>query len=350
MRRLDFLVPHWHETPELMEPLLDSIKVQRVVDLSQVGVIIAYDGPDASELPLDEWRERYPFAIEDVHPDKGGVSHTRNAALKASKAEYVIFTDADDCLMDNRGLFVVFREMDADPNPVEMQKVNVPRSEWKKGFDFLLCDFVEETKTPDGRLDYVPHQNNSTFVHSQVARRQWLLDNDLLFADALTCHEDSYWVIRCREIVKPWRGKLCQFPWFLWAWNGASTCRHSPDTYILSTMPNMIESNAALVDDFIRRGMTDRASTYFVMQVFDVYYMLNKPEWIRETNKDYRDRVERDFVAHFRAHYELWDDMPNQQKMMISQGVRQRSVMEGMLLEALTCQQWLNRILEKYPE
>ena len=111
----------------------------------------------------------------------------------------------------------------------------------------------------------------------------------------------------------------------------------------------MIASNSAVTDEFIRRGMTDKAAQYFVMMTFDVYYMLNKPEWIEKTNSKYRDKVEKDFVAHFRAHRELWDNMPNQEKMMISQGVRQRSVMEGMLLEAVTCQQWLDRILDKYP-
>jgi len=38
MRRLDLLVPHWKETPEEMEPLLDSVAMQQGVDLSEVGV------------------------------------------------------------------------------------------------------------------------------------------------------------------------------------------------------------------------------------------------------------------------------------------------------------------------
>ena len=42
--------------------------------------------------------------------------------------------------------------------------------------------------------------------------------------------------------------------------------------------------------------------------------------------------------------------MPSQQKMMISQGVRQRSVMEGMLMEAVTCADWIQQILAKFPE
>lgn len=334
-----------------MEPLLDSVKVQRSVDLSQVGVIIAYDGPEATELPLNEWRERYPFTIEDVHPEKGGVSATRNAALDASEAEYVMFCDADDCMMDNRGFFLIFREMDMPPNQQEMTAMGVPKSEWGYGFDFLVSDFVEETKDPEGNMTYMPHPGlqNMTFVHGQVFRRQWLVDEDIRFDPALLVHEDHYFICRARELVKPWRGRVNTFPYYLWSWNTDSVCRHEPDTYILKTMPNMIAANSAVVDDFIRRGMTDKAANYFAMHVFDVYYLLNKPEWIAETNASYRERVERDFVSHFRAHHELWDDLSPQQKAMISQGVRQRSVMEGMLMEAITCNAWLERILDKYP-
>jgi len=344
MRKLDICVPHWQETPEEMEPLLDSIKVQRAVDLSQVGVVIAYDGPDASELPLDEWRSRYPFAIEDVHPEKGGVSHTRNAALDASEAEFVMFADADDCLMDNRGLFIVFREMDADPNPQELAVMGVSEKDAGKGFDFLVCDFVEENKRPDtGKMDYLPHVNNMTFVHSQVARRQWLVDNGIRFNDALTVHEDSYFVCLCRELVKPYRGKYCAHPWFLWCWRDASVCRHDPD-YILKTYNNMLDSNDALVDEFTRRMMPEKANSYCVMMVFDAYYCMNKPEWIEVNHKDYRDRVERRFAEYFRKHESKWDAVSPQERAVISNGVRQRSVGEGMLMEAITIDDWLKRI------
>lgn len=345
MRRLDLLVPHWKETPELMEPLLDTLKVQRCVDLSQVGVIIAFDGPEATELPLDEWRERYPFAIEDVHPPKGGVSATRNAALRASRAEYVQFVDADDCFLDVRGLYIVFREMDIDPDPREVAAMGVDPKEAGKGFDFIFSDFIEETKDPEtGKMDYVSHVDNAVFVHGQVARRQWLIDNDLLFSDSIQVHEDSYWVCLCRNVVKPWRGRVCRQPWFLWAWNSASTCRRSPETYILETYPSMLRSNWALVDQLLKRSLQERAAEMFVSMVWDAFYTMNKKEWVDLSNKQFRDTVEREFAKHFKKHESLWDGMPMQQKLMISQGVRQRSVLEGMLMEAQTIDQWLEHI------
>jgi len=344
---LDLLVPHWQEAAKEMEPLLDSVKVQQQVDFSDIGVIIAYDGPEASELPLDEWRERYPFAIEDVHPEKGGVSATRNAAFDASRATYVMWCDADDMFCDACGMYLIFHEMDAETPPQDMMAFGLKKPE--KGFDVLISVFREETKGPDGSFTFINHdQLDTTFCHGKAYRRQYLIDKNLKYNSELFIHEDSFFQILARECAKPYRAKFCPMPFYLWKWRDSSVCRHDPD-YILKTMPNMIASNSAVTDEFIRRGMTDKAAQYFVMMCFEVYYMLNKPEWLEKTNSQYRDKVEKDFVAHFRAHRELWDDMSNQEKMMISQGVRQRSVAEGMLMEALTCPQWLDRILEKYP-
>ena len=347
-RRLDILVPHWQETASEMEPLLDSIKLQRSVDFSQVGVIIAFDGPDAKELPLDEWRERYPFAIEDVHPEKGGVSHARNAALDASKADYIQYSDADDCLLDVCGMYIIFREMDMSPNQRDIAMFAIPKEEQAPGFDFLISNFREETKDPNGNLIYVPHEMDSTFVHGKVARRQWLIDNDIRFCDSVRIHEDSCWVTTCRAVAKPYRSKYNPTPYVLWCWRNGSVCRS--EKYILRTMPDLLMSNEVLVDGLIKRGLSDQAARYFVMVTWESYFTLNKAEWRESENKEYFDTLECKFASYFRRRRDLWDSVGEHEKVVISQSVRQRQVMEGMLMEALTIDQWLDRILEKYPE
>lgn len=338
------MVPHWQESAEETEPLLDSVMVQQGVDMSEVGVVIAYDGPDASELPLDEWRERYPFDIQDVHPPKGGVSATRNAALDAATAEYVMFCDCDDMFCDVCGLFIVFNEMDAKPNQQEVAAYHAKDS--KPGFDTLVSVFREESRLPDGKVTYINRDNDTTFVHGKVHNRQFLNDNKLRFDPALTVHEDSYFNILTRSVAKPWRAKYCVTPFYLWKWRDASVCRHDPD-YILKTYTNMLDSNDALVDEFVRRMMPEMANQFATMMIFDTYYLLNKPEWIEKTHAEYRETVEKRFAQYFAKHKAKWDEMTPQDKAMISSGVRQRSIGEGMLMEAVTIDQWLEKIQEK---
>lgn len=346
MRKLDILVPHWNETPEEMEPLLESIRIQQAVDLSQVGVIIAFDGPDATELPLGEWRSRYPFAIEDIHPEKGGVSHTRNAALDASTAEYVSFSDADDMYCDSCGLSIVFREMEMPPNERELLSLGIDPKDEEPGFELLVSNFREQTKDQEtGKFIFVNHEMDSTFVHGKYMRRRFLIDNGIRWNDSLQVHEDSYFQILCRETAKPWRSRYCAQPFYMWKWRDNSVARHDR-LYILKTFDSMISSSDALVDEFVRRMREDKAAAYAAFMILDAYYAMNKPEWLEVNHREYRDAVEKRFAEYYRKHRQKWESLTPQERALMSNVVRQRSVGEGMLMEAVTIGQWLERITE----
>lgn len=322
--KLQILIPHYKEPETVIRPLLDSVALQQNVDFGELGVVIAHDGPDATPLPA-EWHERYPFAIEHVQmPEHVGVSTCRNAALDAATADYVMFCDADDLFFNACGLWIVFREIE------------------NGGFDSLVSVFVEETRTPDRReVVYVNRENDSTFVHGKVHRRQFLLDNGIRWNNALTIHEDSYFNILCQSLGRT--VKYCQTPFYLWRWRDESVCRHDPK-YILKTYRNMLDSNDALIDAFLARGRQDRAMFYTAFMTFDAYYTMNKPEWINQENRQYRDGTELRFAAWFAKHKDLWNNVSAPDKMQISNAVRSRSVNEGMQMEAVTVDGWLRHI------
>lgn len=340
-RRLDCLVPIYDEGQETIKPLLDSIAIQQRVDFDDIGVIVCCDG--GPTILTDDFMSQYSYHIEFHMCDHEGVSATRNKCFEYSNSEYLMYCDCDDLFSDVCGMYLIFKEMDAETSPQDMMMYGLTVPE--RGFDVLISCFREETRGPDGQFTFVNHdQLDLTFCHGKCYRRQYLLDNNLKFNKNLYIHEDSFFNILARECAKPYRAKWCPMPFYLWKWRTDSICRRD-ELYIQKTMPDMIKSNSAVVDEFIRRAMTDKAAQYFAMHVFDVYYMLNKPEWLTVGSSEYRNKVEHDFANHFKRHKQLWDDMPSQQKMMISQGVRQRSVMEGMLMEAITVEDWLKKIL-----
>jgi hypothetical protein len=234
-----------------------------------------------------------------------------------------MFCDADDMFCNVCGLWIVFREM-------------------KIGFDSLVSVFQEETRHPETKeVIYVNHDMDSTFVHGKIHRRQYLIDKHIRWNDALTIHEDSFFNILCQNLSK--NVKYCPVPFYLWRWRDDSVCRHDPK-YILKTYRNMLSSNDALVKEFLSRGMLDKAMFYTVFMIFDAYYTMNKPEWINQENREYRDSTEKEFAEYFRSHKDLWYAMPMSDKMQISSSVRGRSVNEGMIMEAITIDQWLNHV------
>ena len=316
---LQILIPHYKETEEVIKPLLDSIAIQQNVDFNEVGVIICHDGEESKDLALGE----YPFQIVQIRQDHKGVSAARNACLDHATADYVMFCDADDMFFNACGLWILMREM-------------------KVGFDSLVSAFVEETRLPETKeVSYINHDMDSTFVHGKVHRRQYLLDQKIRWNDKLTIHEDSFFNIQCQNLSK--NVKYCQTPFYLWKWRDESVCRHDPK-YILKTYRNMIDSNDALIDEFLKRGVQDKAMFYTAFMIFDAYYTMNKPEWINQENKEYRDSTERRFSEYFKKHKDLWNSISSGDKMMISNQVRSRSVLEGMQMEAVTIDGWLRHI------
>ena len=319
--KLQILIPQYKETDEIIKPLLDSIAIQQNIPMDEIGVIICNDGSDT--FLTDNFLNSYSYKIEYYKEPHRGVSATRNACLDHATADYVMFCDADDMFCNVCGLWVMFREMEI-------------------GFDSMVSAFVEESRHPETKeVIYINHDMDSTFVHGKVHRRQYLIDKQIRFNDKLTIHEDSYFNILCQNLSP--NVKYCPTPFYLWKWRDDSVCRHDPK-YILKTYNNLLDSNNALIDEFLSRGMQDKIMFYTAFMIFDAYYTMNKPEWIDQENQEYRAKTEKHFSQWYKKHEDIWNMIPVNDKMVISNQVRSRSIMEGMRMEAVTIDQWLRHI------
>ena len=324
--KLQILVPQYKETDEVVKPLLDSIAIQQNIKMEELGVIICNDGSDV--FLSEDFLKSYPFRIDYYKESHRGVSATRNACLDHATADYVMFCDADDMFCNVCGLWMMFREMDMEG-----------------GFDSMVSVFVEETRNPENKNEvmYTNHDMDSTFVHGKLHRRKYLLDKKIRWNDKLTIHEDSYFNILCQNLST--NVKYCPMPFYLWKWRDESVCRHDPK-YILKTYRNMLDSNDALIDEFLSRAIQDKAMFYTAFMVFDAYYTMNKEEWKNQENQEYRNSTELRFKEYYAKHKDMWNSIPINDKMVISNQVRSRSVMEGMRMEAITIDGWLKHIEE----
>ena len=324
-KRLQILVPHYKETDDIIKPLLDSIEVQQNIDLrNDIGVIIVNDGTDVRIS--QELLNRYSFPIEYHLAEHGGVSATRNKCLDYATADYVMFCDADDMFFNACGMYIIFREIE------------------NGGFDSLTSAFVEEVHIPQtNEVFYLNHDIDSTFVHGKVHRRQFLIDNNIRWNEKLTIHEDSYFNCLCQRLAQEL--KYSQTAFYLWKWRDASVCRHDPK-YILKTYNNMLDSNDALVTQFLDRGNTYDATFYAVSMIYDAYFTMNKDEWLNQENKEYRYATECRFKDYWTKYKCLHDSIPAADKAQIIMGIKNRMYTEGMVLETLTFNEWIKQVEE----
>ena len=235
-----------------------------------------------------------------------------------------MFCDADDMFYNACGLYIIFREIE------------------NGSFDSLVSAFIEETRDPQTKQPiYINHNMDSTFVHGKVHRRQFLIDNNIQWNDNLTIHEDSYFNCLCQRLAKEL--KYSQTSFYLWRWRDASVCRHD-QKYILKTYNNMLDSNDALVEQFLNRDRKDDAMFYSTSMIYDAYFTMNKDEWLNQENKEYRHATEKRFKEYWLKYKYLHDIIPADIKAQIIMGIKNRMYNEGMILETLTFNEWIKQV------
>jgi glycosyltransferase involved in cell wall biosynthesis len=246
--------------------------------------------------------------------------------LDYATADYVMFCDADDMFYNACGLYIVFRELE------------------QGGFDSLVSAFIEETRDPATKEPvYINHDMDTTFVHGKIHRRKFLLERNIRWNEALTIHEDSYFNCLCQKLAGEL--KYCQTPFYLWRWRDDSVCRHDPK-YILKTYNNMLDSNTALVSELLQRGHREDAQFYATSMIYDAYFTMNKAEWIDQENQQYRDATELRFRDYYLQFQTLYDTIPQDAKTQIVMGIKNRMYGEGLLMEHITFDDWIARVLE----
>lgn len=324
MIKLSILIPQYKETDGIVKPLLDSIMIQQNIDFNNIEVVICNDGSDT--YLSKSFLNSYPYEIHYYKEPHRGVSGTRNACLDHSQGEYVMFCDADDMFFNACGLYIIMNEINGD------------------GFDSFLSVFVEESRHPETKQPiYVNHELDSTFVHGKVHRKQYLINNNIRWNESLQIHEDSYFNCLCQKIADPQRVKYCPAPFYLWKWRDESVCRHDP-MYILKTYTCMLDSNTALIEQFLSRARISDAQFYATSMIMDAYYSMNTDRWTNQDNQEYRLTTEKRFQQYYHQFKYLFDGIDQQIKAQIIMGIRNRFFQEGLLLETITFENWIQRI------
>lgn len=281
--KLEIILPHYTEDIALMKPMLGILKLQRNVNFDDFGLLIVCDGEDIV-LP-DGFGSDMPFAVRSITIPHGGISAARNAGLDHSTAEWIMFCDTDDAFMSTVALQTFFRYATDD-------KVMV-----------ASAFFEEAPSLKDGRMLLLCHNDRDyVFVHGKMFRRKWLNDNKIRFCDALQLHEDAYFIAMAKSLVSKKNYTYIKDPLYLWQYNKKSVTR-SHDNFVLQTYDKLIQKNAALTDEFMRRGMYVQAKGIVCRTITDAYCRLHCKSWNTEANREMIRDAE-DCVALFLKKYD----------------------------------------------
>ena len=92
--KISIIVPIYN-MEQYLERCVDSILSQTYKDFE---VILVNDGStDNSDIICDDYAKK-DQRIKVIHKRNGGLSSARNAGIKLSKGQWLLFIDSDDCV------------------------------------------------------------------------------------------------------------------------------------------------------------------------------------------------------------------------------------------------------------
>ena len=304
-KRLQFLVPQYKETEEVISFLLDSIECQVDIDKKDIGVIICSDG---GNYILDrKFLDKYSYDIDYVVCTHRGVSGARNSAFLLSDADYVMYCDSDDGFCNTFALKIIFENIDIS------EKEGKP-------FDLMSTKFYSERQAEgDTPWSLSICDHNNVYIHSRVYRRAFLADNNLYFNEKIWANEDSFFNISTTFFSK--NTKVLNIPIYCWRGNPQSVT-HDPK-FIIKTLHQLIYSNDSVVETMLilNKDKKDIAKSVFDI-ICKVYLDMNKPEWHKPENAEYKDITLKTLKWYINKRGTLCNVLTDEDKRIILQGAR----------------------------
>lgn len=231
--KLSIIIPQYQEPENVVFPLLASIDNQAGIDFNDIEVLVLNDCSDV--ILTDDFltqfvniKPRYIQLEKNV-----GLGMCRQAGMEAAKGEYLMFCDADDRFLNCTALYLYFQLID-NTHP-----------------DFITSCWLEELKG-NGKVGFVKHDTDATWVHGKMYRRQFLIDNDIKHHPRLRVHEDSYF----NGLVLSLSAKTMhlQAETYLWCWNERSITRANNSSFFVDEMRTFIFSISEMCRELKRRG------------------------------------------------------------------------------------------------
>jgi len=125
---------------------------------------------------------------------------------------------------------------------------------------------------------YIPHTDDTIFVHGKIYNRQFLIDNEIEWnPNLLHEHQDSSFNVLARTLAK--KTCVCKVPIYMWCDNPNSVSRKNGQYHTPNTWYAMLESYDSIIADLLKRGMGEHAKYYSVWALYATYFEMAHDVW-----------------------------------------------------------------------
>lgn len=321
---LSFVITHYNESWDICRPLFNSLADQLGVDFDNIEVILVEDGGK----PLDgDLFTIYPFTTTIINQGHNGVSAARNIGLDHVTGDYVMFCDCDDRFISAYALHLYIKAT-------------------KNLYDVIKSPFVED-QVVDGELKLIRHDNDITFIHGKLYRVDFLKENNIRFDEELTIHEDSFFNVIANMLAD---GNIYEMSpaVYLWKYREDSVVRKDREAYIFKTYDHLMKVRRAICLDLKKRERYPEFYQAISKTMADSYYDFQKPDCLKEENKEIVAKAEKAFAGFFKEFREEYRNVGMNDVAQMLYICRVNAYANGMKIERETLQEFFNRIVKTY--
>lgn len=318
---LSIVIPRYKETEREIFPLLSSINTQVGVDFSDIEVIIATDGKENGTLDND-FLKLFDFDIRQTTLGKNsGPGVARQTGLNIAKGEYVMFCDADDTLHNVGVLGALMREAEITAT------------------DMLVSSWIEEIVNENEEHVYITHEQENTWMHGKLLRRQFLLQNNIQFHNDLRVHEDSYFLCIAASLAE--KNRFIPITSYVWKYHPNSITRRNGSIYSYESIPEFIKA-CSLAHSAVEQLVPEQMEYKILQFTLYNYFCFHQPGWQAKENKKYLENAEKAFCEYMKPFWHYWKNADKQAIANVYNQERQRSF--NGCIETETVYEWIKRL------
>lgn len=292
---LSIIIPAYNPDPGDLFCLLSSIRTQLAVDFSEIEVLIVNDA--GRKIDESTFKLLSPLRVQVINRrENGGPGMARQTGIEAARGEFLMFCDCDDVLHNVGVLSAIALELQGEP------------------CDLLVSKWLEELKSDDGRMVYINHDPDWTWMHGKVFRRSFILDNHLQHHPDLRIHEDSYF-LNVLSACLP-RMKYSELTSYVWRWHDGTITRRNNAEYSFSSVPEFLRA-VGMADEVIEAAHPEMMPERVVYRTCYLYHMLHSAPWQERGKVGYLKSAESTFRTRVAPYWHYWAEAPEDLKLRI---------------------------------
>lgn len=260
MAHLDIIVTHRDEPWNVGKAFFDMIQYQRCVSSDTFTVTLVQD-PAGTFLPWEILFEEYSYDVNVITADAEGTANARNAGMKATKSQWIMFCDFDDMFNDLCALKMIVDNFPVDDYNMIWGKY-ITEEKWNGG-----SVYINKIETPS------IHTTDCKFY-----RRAFLEENNIQFNPNVQYHYEYMFNSLVLNYTPEFMIVTFDVPTFFYCKtfndNGFS---HSLNG-LLNTISTRFDRHVELAKIFQRRGDDNAYRRQIALAVCNEYFRVYDPD------------------------------------------------------------------------